>query len=292
VHRFTGVEVVRRVTPQRAEARTRGPDRLIGVRIARFSVAGGGFSYGVVEGAPGEETVEALHAHPLLEPARRTGDIAPLARVTLGAPVVPSKVVCVGKNYADHVEEMKELGGADRPTAPLIFLKPSTSVTGPGAPVVHPADSDRVDYEGELCAVIGRITRHVRAEDALDHVFGWTCGNDVTARDQQFADGQWTRGKGHDTFAPLGPWIETDLDPAATRVTTTLDGEVVQDAPTSMLLFDVPTVIAYISTFMTLLPGDVIMTGTPAGVGKMTPGQLVTVSVEGIGDLTNPIVAA
>jgi 2-keto-4-pentenoate hydratase/2-oxohepta-3-ene-1,7-dioic acid hydratase in catechol pathway len=268
------------------------PDRLSSVRIARFSVDGGGISYGVVEGLPGEETVEALHAHPLLEPARRTGDIVPLSHVTLGAPVVPSKVVCVGKNYADHVEEMKQLGGPDAPQAPLIFLKPSTSVTGPQSPIVHPTDSDRVDYEGELCAVIGRITRRVSPADALARVFGWTIGNDVTARDQQIADGQWTRGKGHDTFCPLGPWIETDLDPAATRVTTTLDGEVVQDAPTSRLLFDVPTIISYISSFMTLLPGDVIMTGTPAGVGKMEPGQIVTVSIEGIGDLTNPVVAA
>ncbi len=262
------------------------------MRIARFSVDGSGFSYGVVEGDPGEETVEALHAHPLLEQARRTGDIVPLERVTLGSPVVPSKVVCVGKNYAEHVEEMKALGGADRPKAPLIFLKPSTSVTGPGAPIVHPADSDRLDYEGELCAVISKITRHVSADDALERVFGWTVGNDVTARDQQFADGQWTRGKGHDTFCPLGPWIETDLDPAQTRVTTTLDGAVVQDAPTSLLLFDVPTIISYISGFMTLLPGDVVMTGTPAGVGRMLPGQVVTVEVEGIGALTNPVVAA
>ncbi len=262
------------------------------MRIARFSLGGGSFSYGVVTGEPGEETVEALHAHPLLSPARRTGEIAPLRQVALGSPVVPSKVVCVGKNYADHVEEMKGLGGADAPAAPLIFLKPSTAVVGPGAPIVHPDDSDRVDYEGELCAVIGRITRRVPPGEALAHVFGWTVGNDVTARDQQRADGQWTRGKGHDTFCPLGPWIETDLDPAATRVTTTLDGVLVQDAPTSLLLFDVPTIISYCSGFMTLLPGDVIMTGTPAGVGRMEPGQVVTVSVDGIGDLTNPVVAA
>lgn len=259
------------------------------MRIARFSVGGGGFSYGVVDGEPGEERLEALHAHPLLEAARRTGDVVPLERVTLGSPVVPSKVVCVGRNYADHAREM---GTEDVPSAPLIFLKPSTAVIGPGAPIVHPDDSERVDYEGELCAVIGRITRRVAPADALAQVFGWTCGNDVTARDQQRADGQWTRGKGHDTFCPLGPWIETDLDPAATAVTTTLDGAVVQEAPTSLLLFDVATIISYVSGFLTLLPGDVVMTGTPAGVGPMVPGQVVTVSIDGIGDLTNPVVAA
>ncbi|HEX7355997.1 MAG TPA: fumarylacetoacetate hydrolase family protein [Mycobacteriales bacterium] len=262
------------------------------MRIARFSVDGGPLSYGVVEGEPGEETVEALHAHPLVEPARRTGEIVPLRDATLSAPVVPSKVIGIGKNYADHVDEMRTQTGGDRPRSPLMFLKPSTAVIGPGAPILLPDDSERVDYEGELCLVIGTIARRVPVEDALRHVFGWTCGNDVSARDHQQSDGQWTRAKGHDSFCPLGPWIETDLDPAATRVTTTLDAAVVQDAPTSLLLFDVPTVISYVSHAMTLLPGDVIMTGTPAGVGPMAPGQVVTVSVEGVGELTNPVVAA
>jgi 2-keto-4-pentenoate hydratase/2-oxohepta-3-ene-1,7-dioic acid hydratase in catechol pathway len=261
------------------------------VRIARFSVDGGALSYGVVEGDPGEERVEALHAHPLVEPARRTGEVVPLRDVTLGAPVVPSKVIGIGKNYADHVAEMQTQTGADRPSAPLLFLKPSTAVTGPGAPILLPDDSERVDYEGELCAVIGKITRRVTPDDALEHVFGWTCGNDVSARDQQKSDGQWTRAKGHDSFCPLGPWIETDLDPFSTRVTTTLDRAVVQDAPTSLLLFDVPTIISYVSHAMTLLPGDVIMTGTPAGVGPMRDGQVVTVAIAGVGELTNPVVS-
>lgn len=261
------------------------------MRLARFSVDGGSFSYGVVEGEPGEEHVEALHAHPLVEPARRTGQVVSLREVTLGAPVLPGKIVGIGKNYAAHVEEMRDRTG-DRPSAPLMFLKPSTAVTGPGAPIVLPDDSDHVDYEGELCVVIGKITRRVSVADAQGHVFGWTCGNDVSARDQQQSDVQWTRAKGHDSFCPLGPWIETDLDPAATRVTTTLDGAVVQDAPTSLLLFDVPTIVSYVSYAMTLLPGDVIMTGTPAGVGPMSPGQVVTVAVEGVGELTNPVVAS
>ena len=266
---------------------------LPGVRIARFSVETGSFGYGVVEGDAGREVVSALHAHPLLEPVRFTGERYPLAEVTLGAPVVPSKVVCIGKNYAEHVKEMQELtGAAESPDAPLLFLKPSTAVVGPGAPIVHPPDSVRVDYEGELAVVIGRVTRRVPAETILDNVFGYTCANDVTARDQQRSDGQWTRGKGHDTFCPLGPWIETELEPAKTRVTTKLDGATVQDAPTADLIHDVPSLLAYISDVMTLLPGDVVLTGTPAGVGAMTPGQVVAVSVEGIGTLVNPVVAA
>ena len=263
------------------------------MRIARFSVEGGAFGYGVVDGPEGAEVVAALHAHPLVEPVRLTGDRFPLAEVTLGAPVVPSKVVCVGKNYAAHAAEMAGVtGDGTAPAAPLLFLKPSTAVVGPGAPVVHPADSSQVDYEGELAAVIGRITRRVPADRALSHVFGYTCANDVTARDQQKSDGQWTRAKGHDTFCPLGPWIETDLDPATSRVTTRLDGRVVQDAPTDALIHPVAEVIAYISGVMTLLPGDVVLTGTPAGVGPMTPGQVVAVTVDGIGTLSNPVVWA
>jgi 2-keto-4-pentenoate hydratase/2-oxohepta-3-ene-1,7-dioic acid hydratase in catechol pathway len=262
------------------------------VRIARFSVEAGSFAYGVVEGAPGREIVAALHAHPLIEPVRLTGERFALADVSLGAPVVPSKVVCIGKNYADHIAEMKALTGAEAPKAPLIFLKPSTAVVGPGAPIVHPPDSERVDYEGELAVVIGAITRRVPAAQALSRVFGYTCANDVTARDQQHADGQWTRGKGHDTFCPLGPWIETELDPAHCHVTTKLDGRTVQDSTTELLLHDVPALIAYISNVMTLLPGDVILTGTPAGVGPMTPGQTIAVSIDGIGTLVNPVLAA
>ncbi len=254
----------------------------------RYSSDGVSFGYGLLQEEGGQQEVAALVAHPLLEPPRLTGDRFPIGEVTLAAPVVPGKVVCIGRNYADHAKEM----GAQVPDAPLLFLKPSTSVIGPDAPIVYPADSEQVDYEGELAVVMGRVTRHVAAADALERVFGYTCANDVTARDQQRADGQWTRGKGHDTFCPLGPWIETDLDPAATRVTTELDGATVQDAPTSLLLHSVPELIAYISRVMTLLPGDVVLTGTPAGVGPMRPGQHVSVRIEGIGTLHNPVVAA
>ncbi len=217
-----------------------------------------------------------------------TGARHSLGDVRLLAPVLPSKVLCVGKNYADHVREM----GGDAPSgSPILFLKPSTSVIGPGDPIGLPADSERVDYEGELAIVIGRLCRDVPVERALDVVFGYTCANDVTARDQQQADGQWIRAKGHDTFCPVGPWIETDLDASDLAIRTTLDGDLRQDSRTKLLLHDVPSLIAYMSAAMTLLPGDVLLTGTPAGVGPMRPGQTVAVTVEGIGTLTNPVVA-
>lgn len=249
---------------------------------------GSRYAYGVVEGPQEAPVLAELSAHPILETSRRTGEQVPLAEATLVAPVVPSKVVCVGKNYADHAREM----GGEAPERPVLFLKPSTAVVGPGAAIVHPADSDRVDYEGELAVVIGRIARHVPAARALEHVFGYTCANDVTARDQQQADGQWTRAKGHDTFCPLGPWVQTELDPAASRVTTVLDGVTVQDSATALMIHPLAELLAYISRVMTLLPGDVVLTGTPAGVGPMRPGQEVSVTVDGIGTLTNPVVAA
>ncbi|HEV2891347.1 MAG TPA: fumarylacetoacetate hydrolase family protein [Frankiaceae bacterium] len=251
------------------------------MRIARFSVEGE-VSFGVVEG--GE--VAALTSHPF-GPLTFTGDRYPLDAVRLLAPVLPSKVVAIGKNYADHAREM----GGEPPAAPVMFLKPSTAVCGAGDPVARPPSVERLDYEGELAVVIGRLSRDVPRERALDVVFGYTCANDVTARDQQKADGQWTRAKGYDTFCPLGPWIETDLDPAASRVTTTLNGETRQDAPTSLLLHDVATLVAYVSAVMTLLPGDVLLTGTPAGVGPMDAGDEVSVTVAGVGTLTNRVVA-
>jgi 2-keto-4-pentenoate hydratase/2-oxohepta-3-ene-1,7-dioic acid hydratase in catechol pathway len=203
------------------------------------------------------------------------------------APILPTKVVCVGKNYADHVKEM----GGEAPADPVIFLKPSTSVIGPTAAIKLPPESSRVDYEGELAAVVGRPCRDVPAARAKDVLLGYTIANDVTARDQQQADGQWTRAKGHDTFCPLGPWIDTTITPEDLTLRTELDGEVKQSSRTSLLLHDVPTLVEWISRVMTLLPGDVILTGTPAGVGPMTPGQTVSVTVGGIGTLTNPVTA-
>jgi 2-keto-4-pentenoate hydratase/2-oxohepta-3-ene-1,7-dioic acid hydratase in catechol pathway len=207
--------------------------------------------------------------------------------VRLLAPVLPSKVVCIGKNYADHAAEM---GGA-APEAPVVFLKPSTSVIGPADPIQLPRNSERVDHEAELGVVIGRLCREVPREKALDMVLGYTCGNDVTARDHQKADGQWTRGKGHDTFCPLGPWVETSLKADDLAIRTELDGEVKQDSRTSLLLHDIPTLIEWVTRVMTMLPGDVILTGTPAGVGPMKDGQTVSVTVEGLGTLSNPVVA-
>ncbi len=201
--------------------------------------------------------------HPFGDPTF-TGRTWPLADVRLLAPILPSKVVCIGKNYAEHVAEM---GGGDAPANPLIFLKPSTTVIGPGLPILRPPDSQRVDYEGELAVVIGQPCRDVAEARARDVVLGYTVANDVTARDLQSADGQWTRAKGYDSFCPLGPWIETSLDPSDLAIETTLDDATVQKSRTSMLIHGIEKQIAYISRVMTLLPGDTILTGTPAGVG-------------------------
>jgi 2-keto-4-pentenoate hydratase/2-oxohepta-3-ene-1,7-dioic acid hydratase in catechol pathway len=258
------------------------------VRICRFSV-NGEVSFGVVEGPgtdPADLVVASIEGHPFA-PFAFTGQRHPLSAVRLLAPVLPSKVVCIGKNYADHAAEM----GGPAPEAPVVFLKPSTSVIGPGEPIQLPRNSDRVDHEAELGIVIGRLCREVPRERALDVVLGYTCGNDVTARDHQKADGQWTRGKSHDSFCPIGPWVETDLSPADLQVQCFVDGEVRQDGSTKDLIHDVPAVIEWITAFMTLLPGDVILTGTPAGVGPLVPGNAVTVLVEGIGPLTNPVVS-
>jgi 2-keto-4-pentenoate hydratase/2-oxohepta-3-ene-1,7-dioic acid hydratase in catechol pathway len=210
-------------------------------------------------------------------------DRIPMDDVRLLAPVLPSKVVAVGKNYAAHAKEF----GQEVPEEPLLFLKPSTAVSGPGDDIRLLPISRRVDYEGELAVVIGRIARSVATEDALGYVLGYACGNDVTLRDLQHANDQWARAKGFDGSCPLGPWIETELDAADLRIETRLNGETRQSARTSEMVFGVATLIAYITQFMTLLPGDVIMTGTPEGVGKLEPGDEVEVEIEGIGVLAN-----
>lgn len=258
------------------------------MRLCRFSSAGE-VAFGVVEGSgadPAGLTVATIDGHPFA-PFALTGRRRPLADVRLLAPTLPSKIVCIGKNYADHVREM----GGEAPAHPVIFLKPSTAVIGPGDAVQYPRDSAEVDYEGELAVVISRLCRDVTRERAADVVLGFTVANDVTARDQQREDGQWARAKGHDTFCPLGPWVETDVDPADLLLETRVDGAVRQSARTSLMLTDVPALVAFVTAFTTLLPGDVLLTGTPAGVGRMLPGQSVSVTVEGIGTLTNPVVA-
>ena len=249
------------------------------MRIARFSLQGS-VAFGVVEG----DELAVLDTHPFGEVVF-TGLRVPLDQVRLLAPIIPSKVVAVGKNYADHAREM----GDEPPAEPVLFLKPSTSVIGPGDRILRPPGVDRVDYEGELAVVIGRLTKGVRAEQALDHVLGYACANDVTARDLQAGDGQWARAKGFDSFCPLGPWIETDVDPAALELTTTVNGDVRQQASTAQMLHGVPDLVAYASAVMTLLPGDVLITGTPAGIGPLDDGDEVSVTIAGIGTLTNKV---
>jgi 2-keto-4-pentenoate hydratase/2-oxohepta-3-ene-1,7-dioic acid hydratase in catechol pathway len=264
------------------------------VRIARYA-AGDEVAYGIIgaargsAGTAGEDVVAELAGHPFgpgRDGIRLTGVTYPLAEVTLLAPVLPSKVVAVGKNYADHAREM----GGEPPGEPVLFLKPSTAVCGPVDPVRYPAAlTQRVDFEGELAVVIGRLCRAVPQDQAAAVIFGYTCANDVTARDLQARDGQWARAKGFDTFCPLGPWIETDLDAGDLELTTTVNGEVRQHARTSQLMHKVPALIAYASAVMTLLPGDVLLTGTPAGVGPLAAGDEVAVTIENIGTLTNRV---
>ncbi len=254
------------------------------MRIARFTT-GEEPVYGLVDGA-GEKIAEVT-GDPLYQRIELTGATHLVEDVRLLAPVIPrSKVIGIGRNYADHAAEM----GGQVPEEPLMFLVPNTAVIGPDDPVVLPPQSQEVHYEGELAVVIGRMCKDLEPEDALGVVFGYTCANDVTARDLQRSDGQWARAKGFDTFCPLGPWIETDLDPAALGVVTRLDGEVVQDGTTADMVHGVGALVSHASRAFTLLPGDVILTGTPAGVGPMAAGQRVEVEVEGIGVLASPVV--
>jgi 2-keto-4-pentenoate hydratase/2-oxohepta-3-ene-1,7-dioic acid hydratase in catechol pathway len=206
----------------------------------------------------------------------------------LRAPVKPPKIICVGRNYAAHAKEL----GNDVPTEPLIFLKAPSSVVGPGGAIVLPKESERVEHEAELAVVIGRRVKRVAREDALSAVFGYTCACDVTARDLQKKDGQWSRAKGFDTFCPVGPWIETELDPKDVQVTLTVDGEKRQDGRTSQMIFDIASLLSFVSAAMTLEPGDLLLTGTPAGVGPLAAGNHVVVGVEGIGELAVGVVAS
>ncbi|MFT4299059.1 MAG: fumarylacetoacetate hydrolase family protein [Aeromicrobium sp.] len=257
------------------------------MRVARFAGPDDP-RFGLVGEEDGTPTIAVLKGDPLYAGFELTGEKVALADVRLLAPVIPrSKVVCIGKNYAGHAAEM----GGPLPSEPLVFLKPNTSVIGPGEPVVYPRQTQNLHFEGELAVVIGRICRDVPAADAAKVIFGYTIANDVTARDLQAADGQWARAKGFDTFCPLGPWIETNLEPGDLRIRTTLNGEVKQDGTTADLVFDVPTLVAHVSSFMTLLPGDVLLTGTPEGVGPMQVGDSVGITISGIGTLVNQVVS-
>jgi len=251
--------------------------------------------YGVINGEvdelgiPSEDAmVVALAGDPLYVGIHLTEEQHKLSDVRLLAPVIPrSKVVGIGRNYAAHAAEL----GHDLPTEPLMFIKPNTSVVGPNDPVFYPRQTSDLHYEGELAVVIGRICRDVAPDKVGEVVYGYTVGNDVTARDLQKSDVQFTRAKGFDSFCPLGPWIETELDTSDLRVQTHLNGDVKQDGRTKDMIFDVTTLVSHVSSVMTLLPGDVILTGTPEGVGPMNPGDEVDVTIDGIGTLTNKVVA-
>jgi len=251
-------------------------------RFVRFAHRGSP-QYGVVD----NDHIAVIDPHPF-GAWERTGERVELAGLKLLAPVIPTKVVCVGKNYADHAAEM----GGEVPSEPLLFLKPSSAVIGPGEPIVYPTDlTSEVHHEAELAVVIGRTLSRATPEQAAEGVLGYTAANDVTARDLQRSDGQWSRAKGFDTFLPLGPSIATGLDIGDVRVSCRVDGVVRQDGTTRDLVFDVPTLLSTISQVMTLLPTDVVLTGTPAGVGPIEPGNVVEVAIEGIGSLVNPVVA-
>jgi len=249
------------------------------VKIARFSHQDT-IRFGILDGTE----LVVLAGDPLFAGFDTTGERVSLADVALLAPVIPrSKVVCVGRNYRDHAAEL----GNEVPKQPLLFFKPNTSVIGPGDTIVRPPQSQDTQWEGELAVVIGKIAKNVAAADAHDYVFGYTIANDVTARDLQKPDGQWARAKGFDTFCPLGPAIETDFDYSRGEVITRLNGDVKQQGPFADMIFDIPFLIEYITAAFTLLPGDVILTGTPAGVGAFQAGDVIEVEIPGLGILRN-----
>jgi 2-keto-4-pentenoate hydratase/2-oxohepta-3-ene-1,7-dioic acid hydratase in catechol pathway len=250
------------------------------VKIARFS-AGGDPQFGIVD----DDELVVLAGDPMFHGYDTTGERVKLADVRLLAPVIPrSKVVCIGMNYAAHVATMQY----EVPDNPLIFLKPNTAVIGPDEPIIIPPVDGRITHEGELVVVIGKIAKRVKAADWRDYVFGFTIGNDVSARDVMFADGQWARAKGFDTFAPIGPFIETELDPSALEIETFVDGEPRRKGNTRDMITKVPEIIEFVSDAWTLLPGDIIMTGTPDGLGGFVDGQTVEIRIEGLGVLRNP----
>ena len=254
------------------------------MRVARFATPDASPRYGVVDG----DELVVLASDPLFAGFDTTGERVPLADVRLLAPVIPrSKVVCVGLNYADHRGDMAA-ANVDAPDNPLIFLKPNTAVIGPGEYIQIPPVEGRIVHEAELALVIGKVGKQIKAADWEDYVFGYTIANDVSARDQMFADGQWARSKGYDTFCPIGPWIETELDPTNLEIQSHVDGEPRRHGNTKDLIYGIPELIEFISGVWTLLPGDLILTGTPAGLGGFLDGQVVDITIEGIGTLTNP----
>jgi 2-keto-4-pentenoate hydratase/2-oxohepta-3-ene-1,7-dioic acid hydratase in catechol pathway len=260
------------------------------MRVVRFTPqpdAGLGSDplFGILED---DDQITIISGDPIYHGIQKTAAKIELTKVRLLAPVIPrSKIVCVGKNYADHAAEM----GSEVPAEPIIFLKPNTAVIGPGDTIVWPAMAPTIDYEAELAIVIGRVCKEVPKERVKDVIFGYTMANDVTTRELQKRDGQWTRAKSFDTFCPLGPWIETEFVPGTQRISLTVNGEVKQDASISQMIFSVEEIVAFVTQVMTLLPGDVIITGTPAGIGPLPEKSTVTVAIEGLGELTNKVSA-
>lgn len=251
------------------------------MRIARFSLNGEP-KFGIVDGPE----LVVLNGHPLVAGYDTTGERVPIKEVKLLAPSIPSKVVCVGLNYADHVAEITGAAAAAEPT---LFLKPSSSIVGPGDAILLPVQSEKVDLEVELTIVMGQIAKNVSEKDALNYVWGFTIANDVTARDLQFSDQQWARSKSFDSFCPIGPWIETEFVPDGQELSSRINGETKQASTIDHMLHNVPKLISYISHNMTLLPGDVILTGTPAGITQIVSGDIVECEIEGIGTLVNPV---
>lgn len=260
------------------------------MRVVRFSPqpdAGLGSDplFGILEE---DNQISIISGDPIYHGIQKTAAKIELTKVRLLAPVIPrSKIVAVGKNYADHAAEM----GGVVPDEPIIFLKPNTAVIGPGDTIVWPAIAPTIDYEAELAIVIGRVCKEVPKERVNDVIFGYTLANDVTCREIQKKDGQWMRAKSFDTFCPLGPWIETEFVPGNQRITTTLNDEIKQDASLSEMIFKVADIVHFVTQVMTLLPGDVIITGTPAGIGPMPEKSTVAISIEGLGQLTNKVSA-
>jgi 2-keto-4-pentenoate hydratase/2-oxohepta-3-ene-1,7-dioic acid hydratase in catechol pathway len=250
------------------------------VKVARFS-NGAEPRYGIVDGPE----LVVLKGHPLVAGYQTTGERIPLKEVKLLAPTIPSKIVCIGKNFADHAAEIGEEVTAE----PLIFFKPSSAIVGHGDAIVIPPQSKQVELEAELCLVIGKLAKNVSEEKALEYLWGVTIANDVTARDLQFGDGQWARSKGFDTFCPLGPWVETEFLPDGQVIESRINGEVRQNVAISEMVHNIPSIISYVSKNMSLLPGDIILTGSPAGISVINSGDLIECEIEGIGILSNPV---
>ena len=250
------------------------------MKVARFS-NGAEPRFGIVDGPE----LVVLNGHPLVAGYQTTGERIPLKDVKLLAPTIPSKIICIGKNFADHAAEIGEEVTAE----PLIFFKPSSAIVGHGDAIVIPPQSKQVELEAELCLVIGKLAKNVSEEKALDYLWGVTIANDVTARDLQFSDGQWARSKAFDTFCPLGPWVETEFVPDGQVIESRVNGEVRQNVSITEMVHKIPFIISYVSKNMSLLPGDIILTGSPAGISVIKDGDMIECEIEGIGILSNPV---